>query len=624
MPEKIVYIEIQEMKHRIPYHLESFRERIRRLRHNIISATTQLAPALGIVRYIAAIACLTAILLYIGFTPDTMDKRLIMKIVHATQSIFIICVVFDLFFGLKKSWSGAVLFRRLIDIIMILTLVPVVGGFCTGSHSWLHFIHTRAFLFICLGVYSVAELCNGTMRMLSRRTNPSLILSASFLVFIFIGSFILMLPRCTTGHLRYIDSLFMAASAVSMTGMSTVATAQTFTPLGWAVIAVLMQIGALGVLTFTSFFALFFSGRTSIYNQLLMRDFVYSKSMGALVPVILYILGFTLSVEALGALCLYLTLPAGFPGDMEEQVFFSIFHSMSAFCNCGFTTLPDGVASSALMNGNQTFYLVMTALILAGGLGFPNLVNLRDVLAEYLRRIRCRITGRQFVKKAHIYDLNTRLVMIFSAIFFIGGALAFYILEYNHAFAGLSPGRRTVQAIFCSATVRTAGFITYGPDTWLAPTLLIAMFMMWVGCASQSMGGGIKINAFAAVVLNLRSIVFGQKGVAVFGRSVSSDSIRRANAVVIFFIFALVAYACVIMVIEPELPGLSILFECFSALTTVGMSAGITPYLGDAAKIVLASAMFLGRVGIISVLCGVIGNRPDNSGMLPSDDIIIN
>ena len=138
------------------------------------------------------------------------------------------------------------------------------------------------------------------------------------------------------------------------------------------------------------------------------------------------------------------------------------------------------------------------------------------------------------------------------------------------------------------------------------------------------MGGGIKINAFAAMLLNLRSIVWGQKGVSAFGRSIALTSIRRANAVICFSILAIVAYSGAVMLLQPELPMKAVMFECFSAVTTVGMSLGITDQLSDLSKIAIATAMFLGRVGIISVLCGVIGNRPDQSDMLPADDIIIN
>lgn len=224
----------------------------------------------------------------------------------------------------------------------------------------------------------------------------------------------------------------------------------------------------------------------------------------------------------------------------------------------------------------------------------------------------------------HVYDLNTKLVLMWSAIFFAAGTAAFYVLEYNHSMLGLSPGKRIIQSIFCATTVRTAGFSTFGPESWLGSTLLIAMFMMWVGCASQSMGGGIKINAFAAVMLNLRSIVWGQKGVTAFGRTVALSSVRRANAVVCLSVFCILLYSLALLLMQPELPAKALMFEAFSAFTTIGMSFGVTPELSDIAKATVCTAMFLGRVGVISVLCGISGNRPDRSAMLPTEDVIIN
>ena len=601
------------------------RGRITRLSRDVKGFTGFVSRALGLVQYIASIACLVAMLLYIGFEPDALDRSLIMKVVRISQIIFIAYVVNSVIFRPERKYSRT-LMRQICNLVVLLTIFPGIWSHCGGTENPLvHFMHGRRFLFLCLGIYSVAEVCYGSMQLLGRRTNPSLILSVSFVIFILLGSFALMLPKCTEGpSLRYIDAFFMAASAVSMTGLSTIDTAQVFTPLGWTVMAVLMQIGALGVLTFTSFFAIFFSGNSSIYSQMLMRDFVYSKSMSALVPVILYILSFTLVIELAGAAAIYLSLPDDFLGSLEQRLLFSVFHSLSAFCNCGFTTLPQGLATPALMNGTPAFFIVIIVLILAGGIGFPNLVNFRDVIGEYLRRIKSRILGREIIRKVHVYDLNTKLVLLLTAIFFVGFAFCFYILEYNHSLAGIPLEKKIIQSLFCSATVRTAGFVTIAPQQWLGVTFLIAAFLMWVGCSSQSMGGGIKINAFVAVLLNFRSIVFGQKGVTAFGRTIALSSVRRSNAVVCFSIFAMIAYSCVLMILEPQLPAGSVAFEVFSALTTVGMSFGITPELGDISKFVLATAMFLGRVGIISVLCGIVGNRPDISGNLPEDDIIVN
>lgn len=602
-----------------------WRGRLARLRVRYDGATGLASRLLGAGVYVAAVATAVCLALYGGFDSSAMDRRILMRMLYGAQALFVAAIVFNLTFRFRATLRDSLWLKRVADMLMLLTIIPVLWPHGSGPVTGvLHFMHSRYFLFSAMGVYALAELSFGTMQLLGRRTNPSLILSVSFLVFILIGSFVLMLPRFTTAPIRYIDALFMASSAVSMTGLCTVDVATRFTPLGWVVMMALMQIGALGVLTFTSFFALFFSGRASIYNQILMRDFVYSKNMGSLMPVILYILMFTLAVEAIGAVGIYLALPDGFGGDTGSRVLFAAFHSVSAFCNAGFSTVPRGMADPALMHGNQAIYLVMSMLIFAGGIGFPNLVNFKDVAVEYGRRLRARLLGLRYTRRTHVYDLNTKLVLIWSLVFLAGGFVAFYVLEYNHSMEGLPTGQRLAQALFCSTTVRTAGFSTYGPASWLGVTLMVAMFLMWVGCASQSMGGGIKVNAFAAVMLNLRAIVRGQRGVVAYRRAVSPASIRRANAVVCISVFAIGAYAALLMLLQPELSGKALAFEAFSAFTTIGMDLGVTTELTDISKGVVITAMFLGRVGIISVLMGLTGNRPDISPMLPADDIVIN
>lgn len=505
---------------------------MRRIHAKINEAKEVFEKLLSPLVYVAAALCLIVMVIYAGFEPTTVDKSILWKILNVCQGIFFFAVLFNIIFNTRKWRRDSLALKKMADIIVLLSIIPLSIPYITGSMQISGFFNCRTCIFLCLGFYSLAELSYSTMQLLSYRTNPSLILSCSFLFFIIIGSFILMLPRCTNGSIGYIDALFMASSAVSMTGLCTINAPEVFTPMGWTVIAVLMQIGALGVLTFTSFFALFFSGRSSIYNQLLMRDFIYSKSMSRLMPMLLYILGFTLTVELIGAVAVYLTLPETFLSDSGERAAFAVFHSLSAFCNGGFCPLPDGLADPALLHQTKSFYIVTTVLILAGGIGFPNLVNFKEVAVEYLHRIKARILSRPYIKSVHIYDLNTKLVLIYTGVLFIGGSIMFYIFEYNNTFAGLDNSDRLVEAIFSSATVRTAGFGLAAPQQWLGPTLLSAMMLMWIGCSSQSMGGGIKINAFAAVLLNLRSIVRGQKGITAFNRSIPLVSVRDRKSVV--------------------------------------------------------------------------------------------
>lgn len=594
---------------------------LRRYRHAVSIAS----GVLSIACFIAAITALTAIILYGGFDGAAVSRSVLRRMISGAQLIFIVSIIFNIVFNFRASFADAHIAKKIADIAVLLTLIPLIWTHGGSEHYMLCFLHNRWLLIGVIGLYSLVEVCIGVMRVLARRTNPSLILSVSFLFFIFIGSFVLAMPRCTTHQVSYVDSLFMAASAVSMTGMTTVDFATTYTPLGWGVVAVLMQIGALGVLTFTSFFALFFSGRTSIYNQLLMRDFVFSKSMSSLGSVVLYILIFTLSVEAIGAVAIWACVPADLFDNEGNKVFFAIFHSVSAFCNGGFSTLPDGMATPAIFHSGGALYIVITILILAGGIGFPNLVNFKEAAAEYFRRIRARILHKQHRDvRRHIYDLNTKLVLVASAILFIGGAVTFYILEYNGALAGMPAGQKIVQSVFNSATVRTAGFGSMPLAAFSHSMLLIIIFLMWVGCASQSMGGGIKVNTFMVALFNLRSVVHGYSGVPAMGRNIALPSVRRAHSVIVLFLIAFIVYSFIIMAIQPELPFSKVAFECFSALTTVGLSMGITAKLCTASKLVLATAMFLGRVGIISVLCGIISQHHDPSDHLPTDEIIIN
>lgn len=585
-----------------------------------------IGSALAVMVFVASVAALTALIIYSGFDAGSVSRIVLRRILAASQTVFLTAIVFNLVFRFRDVFWSSHIIKRIADMAMLLTVVPLIWPHGSGLFGVvLHFLHNSYFTYSVLGVYSIAEICYGVMFLLSRRTNPSLILSGSFLFFIFIGSLVLAMPRCTVGSVSYVDSLFMAASAVSMTGLTTVDIATAYTPLGWLVIAVLMQIGALGVLTFTSFFAIFFSGRASIYNQLLIRDFVYSKSMSKLVPVILYVLLLTLVVESIGAVAVYFAIPDGMFARTGEKMFFAAFHSVSGFCNGGFTTLRDGLRTPVLMDSNGSIYIVMTVLILAGGIGFPNLVNFKDAGVEYFRRLKCRLTGvKRTNRRQHIYDLNTKLVLMATAILFFGGALCFFVLEYDHALAGMPLGRKIVQSFFNSATPRTAGFSSLPLSSLSHTMFLIMMFLMWVGCSSQSMGGGIKVNTMMAVVFSLRSIVLGYKGVPAMGRNIALPSVRRANAVVALSIVAVLLYSAIIMTVQPELSFSGVLFECFSAITTVGLSLGTTAELNSVSKMVLATAMFLGRVGIISVLCGFTGAHRDPSDHLSADDIIIN
>ena len=608
------------------YRVRLWRYDFGRFRLHFAAAIRAGSTVLGVAAAVASLLCIVDLLLYFGFDHNPSDRGLLRGGLRALQAVFAANVLYSLVLRGRATLRDSRVLKWIVDAGVLLSLLPWL--YPRPEHPWIPWLDTvlysHAFLFGVMAAYSLVNICYTAIRLLAFRTNPSLLLSASFLFFILAGSLVLMLPRCTVMPISYVDSLFVSTSAVCITGLTPVDVSATFTPLGLLVLSILIQIGGLGVLTFTSFFALFFSGAPSIYSQLMLRDMVYSRSLNALLPTLLYVLGFTVAVEAIGAVAIYFTVPPEMGFDTQEQVVFSAFLSLSAFCNAGFTNIPDGMGNAALMAGNQWIYVATSVIVLAGAIGFPILVNFKDVLVLRMRRLWARMRGRRFVCPVHIYDLNTKLVLTASLTILAIGTAAFFVLEYDNTLAGMPWWKKLAQSLFNATAPRSSGFSSVSPAASLPATLLVVVVQMWIGGASQSMAGGIKVNTLAVVLLNLRSIVYGDAGVAAFRRGIAIPSVRRANAVVSLSIIAFVAYALVVLLLEPSLGARELLFETVSALFTVGSSLGVTDSLGDTTKVVLCTAMFVGRVGILSLLMGLVRSRRDASSHFPKESVIIN
>ncbi len=620
--------------HRLRTQLRILAHRLRLVRGNfdrfIHRSTTAIrfgGGVLSTLAFIGAVVCIVCFTVYTGFNHSEHELLEIRRILRWIQGVFILRVVYDLVLRFKSSVKKAGVVRWVVDAIMLLTLLPWV--YPRPAHPWIGwldaFLYSRAFLFSALAAYSVVTVCFGITRAVGKRTNPSLLLSGSFLVVILIGSMLLMLPNSTYGGISYTDAFFVSTSAVCITGLTPIDIYTTFTPMGVIILAILIQIGGLGVMTFTSFFALFFSGNASIYSQLLLKDMIYSRSMSALVPTLLYILGFTIAVEAVGAVMIMLSIHGTLGMSWNEEIAFSMFHSLSAFCNAGFSTLPGGLSNPQLLYGNISIYWVMSALIVAGSIGFPILVNFRDALADRLKRMWTRLRHRKCgARNVHPYNMNTKIVLATFSILLVGGAGLFWLLEAHHSLAGHPAAWQWTQAVFNSVTPRSAGFTSINPAGFLNVTIIMILFLMWVGGAAQSTGGGVKVNTLAAILLNMKATIMGRERVTAFHRTVSVWSLRRANSVVAISIISYLFYAMALLWLEPGLPTKDLLFEACSALFTVGSSLGVTPQLSQGSEWLLCTAMFLGRVGLISLLTGLAGRRHEIQAKFPSDNIIIN
>lgn len=586
-----------------------------------------LAFCLDVLTILASLLCLVSIAIYGGYDSTVVPFAAVKPWLRLCQGVFAANILFNVTFKFRATVSGTRPFRWAIDLALMLTLLPwavphpaanALGALGTVAYAPLTLI-------IVLGSYSAVYLCFALLRSLGKHTNPSLILAVSFLALIFIGSGLLMLPRCTVGGISLIDSLFVSTSAVCICGLTTIDVSATFTPLGLCILAVMMQVGALGVMTFTSFFALFFSGQPSVYSQLMVKDMFYSKTINSLLPTLLYTLLFTLAIEAVGAVAIYWSVTGSIPGYTNaDYVTFAAFHSLSAFCNAGFSTIENGLSNPALLHGNQLIYLVVSVLVIAGGIGFPILVNAKDAIIARARMAWAGLRHRPSCRPPHLYNLNSRVVLTTTSALFALTALLFLLLESGNSLAGMSPYQKLVQSIFNAVTPRSAGFSSVNPAGFMPVTLVIIMFMMWIGGGSQSTAGGIKVNTFAAAMLHLKAVITGRRSVRAFNRRVSADSLSRAQAVIALSLVSCALLGALMLWLEPELPARMVLFEALSALATVGSSLGATPLLSTAGKSAICVAMFVGRVGLLSLLAGLAGSKSEAAIELPADNLIIN
>jgi len=580
------------------------------------------------VTFLAALALIGGVVYEHGFIISEGAEADLGVLYRTVWGVFLVQTTMHIGLAYRETLKKYRTFTWVLNILLYLTLIPVIffepesGAL---KYFWL-FLNNRIFQLILLLLLSLLRLSSGVIGLLGKRTNPSLILAGSFFLIICIGTGLLMLPRCTVDGISWVNALFVSTSAVCVTGLVPVDVATTFTSLGQLVIIILIQIGGLGVMTLTCFFAMFFMGNTSVYNQLAVRDMISSDSLSSLLSTVIYILFFTLVIEGAGMLVLFLSIHGTLGMTVQQEMVFAAFHSISAFCNAGFSTLSENLGNPLVMQHHNLLYITISVLIIWGGIGFPILVNFKHIAGYHLKRlfyfIRTGKRDRQRIR--HLYNLNTKIVLLTTLILLTGGTIAILLFEWNGAFAGMSMPDKWVQAFFNATCPRTAGFTSIGLTSFSLQSLLLMLLLMFIGGAAQSTAGGVKVNAFAAAVLSLFAVIRGKSRVEVFRRQLSVDSIRRSNATLVMYLMILFLGVFVLSVLEPHASLLALVFECTSALSTVGSSLGLTPALGEAGKLFVSLLMFIGRVGVITIVLGFVPPQKHTKYKYPDDNLIIN
>ena len=517
----------------------------------------------------------------------------------------------------------------IINGLLTLTLIPIILYLLgiNDDTGLIKILENKTIYLLILLLISFIELSDAVITSLGRKSNPALMMAVSFLFIIMVGSGMLLMPRCIQHgvHLSWIDSLFTATSAVCVTGLTTIDVPSTFTCLGQLIVMLLIQVGGLGVMTITSFFALFFMGNTSIYNQMQVQDMVSSKSLASLWSTLLNIIGFTAFLELAGAVMIFLNIHGTIGLDLRHELFFSVFHAVSAFCNGGFSNYQDGMSAPVLMEGHSCLYIILALLIIFGGIGYPVLVNLKAAVSRHAKVLWKWINGHRYASLniPNLFDLNTKIVLRTTTLLIVIGTVLIAFFEWNNTFAGMPIHEKLTQAFFNAVSPRTAGFVSVNLNHMCIQSVFIYTVLMWIGGASQSTAGGVKVNAFAVAFLNIRAIIHGTTRVEFAGRELSSDSIRRANAAVFVSLIVLGIFIFLITLTEPNQPLKAIVFECVSAFATVGSSLGLTPELHDTSKALIVVLMFIGRVGLVTMAQGLLKQYKNQNYKLPQDNITI-
>jgi trk system potassium uptake protein TrkH len=427
------------------------------------------------------------------------------------------------------------------------------------------------------------------LRIFSRlKLAPAQILALGFAGVIILGALLLSLPVASKdGHsLRFIDAFFTATSAVCVTGLVVVDTGTHFTRFGQFVIISLIQVGGLGLMTFSTLAAILLGKKIGLKERLLIQESFNQNTLAGLVKLIRNVLLVTLIIEGLGGLILTLRFSMDFPFD--RALAFGFFHSVSAFCNAGFDLFGQvfGKFSSITHYVNDwVVTLTIGGLIILGGLGFP-------VIVELIR----------FPQKKRL-SLHSKLVIFMTTILIIAGAILIMLIEFSNSktIGGLNINGKFLGALFQSITPRTAGYNSLDVSQLRTGTWFIMIVLMFIGASPSSTGGGIKTTTFGVLAVTVAASIKGRENAELFERRIPTDIVYKAITILTIALSWVSLVTLVISLIEPY-AFIRLFFEVMSAFGTVGLTTGITPGLANISKILLIITMFIGRVGPVTVI----------------------
>jgi trk system potassium uptake protein TrkH len=475
-----------------------------------------------------------------------------------------------------------------------------------------------------LVVQVIAKLCRTSIDMAASGKNPTRTLIASFLVLIFSGAGLLMLPAASAEgkeSLSFVDALFTATSGTCVTGLVVKDTGRDFSMMGQMVILVLIQLGGLGIVVFGAVFAMLLGQAFSLRESVAMQDLLSARTVSRIGNMIAFIFVSTILIEAVGAL----SLLGMWTGDVHNKWFCSIFHAISAFCNAGFSLF-----SNSFVDYNRCWqvFLVICPLIVLGGLGFSVLYDLVNIAADRIKRFFKKRFYKQYrlsMEAPKRMRLQTKIVLSVSAALIVLGGLAILLFERYASGQGSQTENTITNALFQSITARTAGFNTVDIAALSPSSKFILILLMFVGGSPGSTAGGIKTVTLAVIVMTTIAALRKRREVELFRRSVRVVVVGRAVTVTLLFVTVLFSGTLALSITENSncFTMSDIMFEAASALGTVGLTTGITPLLTTAGKLIIIAMMLIGRLGPLTLLAALTFNLKPVRYNYPQEAVIV-
>lgn len=593
-----------------------FRSIREKINLKLYDSKTAVLNIFKILVFVVSIIALATLIYFYGFPQTAANKKFLLNIIRFSFIVYIVHYILRFIYDfepvqfIKRTWfEGLIMGLLLIEGISFTffqkLVIPTLFDAITHQNIeafYIYFIHFYFLILIAVEISSYSQIIPKRIRL-----NPAMVFLAIFSVIIIGGALLLMMPEMTktAGGISFTNALFTSTSAACVTGLIVRDTGIVFTHKGDFIIMMLIQVGGINIISFGTLIALFSKIGVGLKHHEVIEDMVNKNSVLNAKGMFRRVITWVVAIELVSATLLFFSWDKTVQfKSLGEKIFYSVFHSVSAFNNAGFSTFTDGLYNPQVRN-NLLVHDIIGVTIFFGSLG---LLPLFDIFS--LKSIKERLHNPW--KKL---EVGTKIALHYSIGLVIAGMVFYLFLENGNTLAHMNILQKLSNSFFQSVTTRTAGFNTVNIAKVCTPMLLIFIVLMFIGASSSSTGGGIKTSTFALLSAATFANIRGKKNVEIYKRTISKDLIIRAFVIFIFFLLSILISVFLLSITESAYIAhsphglLDVVFETVSAYATVGLSTGVTPHLTIYGRYIIIASMFIGRVGLLTIVF-LIGKRP--------------